>query len=155
MQVGRKSRAPEPAPVEAACSSSSSSSCSSLESEGEEATHEENALEPWVTWLQRATGISEDLARKFGVSDWVEEQRRRKWRLAGHTIRRDDDRWSWKLITWMPNAGWRSVGLPVKRWRDDIADHVAKCYSVHDQQLWQCIAQDRDKWHRLEHNLVQ
>ena len=56
--------------------------------------NEETQVETWVEWIQRATGKAVHEARKANVADWVEEQRKRKWRWAGHVIRRADGRWS-------------------------------------------------------------
>eukprot|EP00973_Karenia_brevis_P085151 11818440-Karenia_brevis.AAC.1 len=92
------------------CTGSTNASLSSELTSGD--TENEQELEPWIVWLRRATGISESLAQQYGVCDWVEEQKRRKWRLAGHTARRDDARWSWKLLSWLPAEGKRSLGRP-------------------------------------------
>eukprot|EP00973_Karenia_brevis_P002922 398683-Karenia_brevis.AAC.1 len=48
--------------------------------------------ESWHEWICRATHVSEAAAAKFNVTDWVREQRIRKFNLAGHTARRHDGR---------------------------------------------------------------
>ena len=112
---------------------------------------EAELLEPFVDWLRRATHISEDLAQKQHVQDWVAGQRARKWRLAGHTARRTDGRWSTKLLFWTP-AGYRNRGRPVTRWADELCDFVAKVYG--DGADWRAIAQDRATWNALEEDFV-
>ena len=82
--------------------------------------HTSDGVEPWMEWIQRVTGIAEHEARKAKVPDWVEEQRRRKWRWAGHLMRRSDGRWSTKILQWAPVTGQRSVGHPARRWADCI-----------------------------------
>jgi len=94
-------------------SSTSSASVMPDTDEELEAETEEETLEPFIDWLKRATHISEELAHKHGLQDWVDAQRSRKWRLAGHIARRTDGRWSTKLLTWSP-TGHRSQGHPMK-----------------------------------------
>ena len=76
---------------------------------------EDDMEESWVEWMKRTTG-----ALKEDIDEWVAAQRRRKWRWAGHTARRDDGRWSTKILDWLPENGRRKVGHPVKKWTDDL-----------------------------------
>jgi hypothetical protein len=76
--------------------------------------------ETWVQWIQRCTRIAEDQLEKASIDDWVVTQRRRKWRLAGHTARRDDNRWSETLLGWEPPCSNRGRGHPCKRWTSDL-----------------------------------
>eukprot|EP00973_Karenia_brevis_P059694 8309832-Karenia_brevis.AAC.1 len=102
--------------------------------------------ESWQDWICRATHISLEVANKFRITDWVREQRARRWNLAGHTSRREDGRWSTKLLTWGPQ-GCRAVGHPVTRWRDAIKDfHTAACGWMIP---WQESASKRDWWKQL------
>ena len=112
---------------------------------------DEELLEPFVDWLRRATHISEELAKKEGVQDWTAGQRARKWRLAGHTARRSDGRWSSKLLFWTP-AGSRNRGRPVTRWGDELCSFVSRVYG--DGTDWRAIAQDRETWKALEEDFV-
>ena len=48
---------------------------------------------------------------KVGMSDWVEEQSKRKWKWCGHTMR----------LLWMPDHGHRNRGHRFTRWCDSIA----------------------------------
>ena len=84
-------------------------------------------------------------SKKAGVVDWVEEQRRRKWRWAGHVVRREDGRWSKRLLTWEPAMGRRSWGRPVLRWADALSQFAkAKKFN------WLEAAKDRGNWGALE-----
>ena len=52
--------------------------------------------------------------------DWVAEQRRRKWRWAGHADRRLCGRWSNRFFQWLPHSGERRRGWPLTRWEDRL-----------------------------------
>ena len=64
----------------------------------------------WVEWLKRTTGIVEKQLKAAGLDDWVVSQRKRKWAFAGHVARREDGRWSQKVLQWEPSDGCRSRG---------------------------------------------
>ena len=72
---------------------------------------------------------------------WVEEQRRRKWRWAGHVSRRDDGRWSRRLLDWGPLGGRRSWGRPLLRWEDALC-HFARTKG----ETWSKAGRDKVKW---------
>ena len=98
-------------------------------------------LESWTEWIQRVTTLAVDAARKAGVVDWVEEQRRRKGRWAGDVSRRDDGRWSRRLLDWEPLGGRRSWGRPLIRWEDALC-HFAKTKG----ETWSKVGRDKLKW---------
>ena len=87
--------------------------------------------------------------RKARVEDWVTEHRRRKWRWAGHVVRREDRRWATRLLDWEPTGGVRAVGRPVARWEDVIAKFMKDAAVP-----WRELARDRDKWSSLEADFV-
>eukprot|EP00973_Karenia_brevis_P087707 12163856-Karenia_brevis.AAC.1 len=64
--------------------------------------------------------MAEDAAEKWKITDWVTEQRTRKWMWAGRVLRRTDARWKNKMVEWRPTDGYRDVGHPKKRWLDSI-----------------------------------
>ena len=133
-------------------SSSTTSSATKEKSTGsddEEEAEEEEEEESWVDWITRATHLAADAARKAGVVDWVEEQRRRKWRWAGHVARREDGRWSRSILDWEPVGGRRSWGRPVLRWEDPLSK-FAKSKDVN----WHRAAQDRGQWGIWEDEFV-
>ena len=78
---------------------------------------EDECLEPWVDWMRRVTHEALDAMEKLGLADWVEVHRRRLWRWAGHVARREDGRWTTKLLTWIP-VGTRAQAHPMTRWND-------------------------------------
>ena len=103
-------------------------------------------LEPWSVWCQRVTHEAVEAMHKVGISDWVEERRRRLWRWAGHAARRLDGRWTNKVLHWHP-LGSRARGRPMTRWEDPILRFVSgtmgqKC----DTADWTDVAQDREVW---------
>ena len=142
------------------CSSSNSDSCPSERAGGgaedhegqqEEADAEEEGEgegeggETWVQWMIRTAGLADVALRRAKVADWVEEQKRLKWRWAGHVARREDGRWSRRLLDWAPTKGGRRVGRPARRWEDDLSAY---------KQNWRELAQDRDVWAGLEDQFV-
>ena len=126
VHVGRRVK---PATVTSDCSSSSSNSQCPESSEEE--------TETFVEWMERATKISEGHVRAAGVLDWVEAQRRFKYRLAGHLARREDGRWSTKVSRWVPIGGRRGVGQPKSRRADDCDDFDGSWYDMaHCSLVW-------------------
>ena len=105
----------------------------------------EKIEETWIEWVKRTTREAEGAGRKANVVDWVEEQRRRKWRWAGHVARRADLRWSKAMLDWEPVAGERRWGRPITRWEDSLV-RFAKSQGVD----WRQCAQDRERWSSLE-----
>eukprot|EP00973_Karenia_brevis_P061587 8564345-Karenia_brevis.AAC.1 len=75
-------------------------------------------LENWVDWLRRTTAIAEGQLHQVVLDDWVRAQRRRKYKFAGHVARREDGRWSTRMLNWTPQTGYRQIGRPRRRWRD-------------------------------------
>ena len=123
-------------------------SSDSDDSEADDDTNEELEVvdeATWVKWIVRVTDIAENEARKAKITDWAQEQRKRKWRWAGHVMRRVDGRWSRKVLERMPEAGCRKVGRPVKRWADSILEYLREggCES------WAEQAADRDTWEKM------
>ena len=48
--------------------------------------------EDWVTYIQRATRKSDELAEKCSITDWIVLYRQRKWRLAEKAANHTDNR---------------------------------------------------------------
>ena len=65
-----------------------------------------------------------DQLDKLQLDDWIASYRRREMRWAGHVLRRDDGRWSTKVLDWIPeiNAGshGRKQGRPCKKREQDF-----------------------------------
>ena len=116
------------------------------ETDGKKSNEDESSgsinEETWVEWIQRATYIAEVAAAKVKVTDWVGGQRKRKWGLAGHTMRREDGRWSRAVLDWRPQ-GTRKVGHPITRWTDSL-DSFADAWKFD----WKQKATNRVAWAR-------
>ena len=115
---------------------------------GEEGAGAEYNLETWMEWLQRTARLTDNCVSDGKVVDWVKEQRRRKWRWAGHVARRDDGRGTSWMISWEPVRGQRAPGRPVTRWEDALV------YFTQGKGRWTKLAQDRELWRALEDGFV-
>eukprot|EP00973_Karenia_brevis_P083396 11568113-Karenia_brevis.AAC.1 len=115
-------------------------------SSSEEESDDQQSDEDFGEFMRRCTEIAESAAKDAKVSDWVCEQRRRYFGLAGHTARRTDGRWSKKAMLWQPLDGSRLQGHPLKRWLDDV---VQFCRKEAPQENWIDIAANRDRWSQL------
>eukprot|EP00973_Karenia_brevis_P074681 10377940-Karenia_brevis.AAC.1 len=107
VQVGRRKLTPSHGSEVA----SDSASGEERESRGGETDDEEddNSLEPWVAWITRATHEAEAAAQKTHVRNWVSSQQLMKFKLAGHILRRTDERWSRQALMWEPRGVRRSA----------------------------------------------
>lgn len=109
--------------------------------------------ETWVDWIKRSTGIVQSQLEKASISDWIIGQRVRKWRLAGHTARRSDGRWSTAVLTWQPSGGCRNRGHPSKRWADPL-DAFFFERDGSPRNYWKSAARNRESWSTLEKEFV-
>lgn len=116
------------------------------------ATTQDDDLEDWVEWIKRATWAAEGAAKKARVTDWVEEQARRKFRWVGHVARRDDGRWNERLIHWCPN-GSRRRGHPKRKW-PDVLDAFFHHQVQATQGEWILYTGDRASWAALGDTFV-
>eukprot|EP00973_Karenia_brevis_P009257 1255515-Karenia_brevis.AAC.1 len=103
--------------------------------------------------MKRCTSLVESCLSELKLDDWVVEQRRRKWRLAGHTVRRTDGRWSTAMCEWTPTDGYRRRGHPVKRWDTDLDAFFASTQGL-TKRAWIVVAQNRKLWQNLENDFV-
>ena len=74
-----------------------------------EDANDEGAMthESWLEWIVRTTRLVENHSKNACLDDWVLAVRKKMCRWAGHTARRDDCRWSHKLLTLEPAEGHR------------------------------------------------
>ena len=108
--------------------------------------------ETWVEWLKRTAGVLDVEIKKGAVTDWVDEQKRRKWCWAGHLARRTDWRWTVRMLHWIPRGGTRWRGRPVTRWEDELGGFVREeGFTL----KWDKLAQDRDLWGSMEDKFAQ
>ena len=109
--------------------------------------YEESASpESWIDYIVQAAHFIESECEKAGMTAWLHEQRRRKWRWAGHAARFEDRRWTKLALDWIPD-GRRRQGRPTKRWEDDLIDFVS---TRHVGMRWDTLAKDRTAWKGLE-----
>jgi len=139
--------------VDEASSSDSEHAEPAEEDPSEECEETKLEQETWVQWIRRCTRIAEDQLGKASIDDWVVAQRRRKWRLAGHTARRDDHRWSETLLGWEPPHSNRGRGHPCKRWTSDLDAYFYHLDGT-PRWVWKAVALDRERWHALEERFV-
>jgi len=117
-----------------------------LVSNGGGGLQDEWERENWVEWIKRTTVEAESAMKKACVAEWVEEQRRRKWRMAGKVARCSDNRWTKQILEWKP-VGRRRPGRPNARWADQIANFVQeKLPDLDSKDDWFILAQDEDGW---------
>ena len=66
-------------------------------------------------------------------------------------MRRQDGRWSLKLLLWMPDNGYRNRGHPSTRWSDSIASFMSDALQE-EVDINDCIqiASCRELWAKLE-----
>ena len=117
--------------------------------EDDEEQDVEKQKETWVEWMVRTAGLVDGALQRAKVPDWVEEQKRRKWRWAGHVARREDGRWSRRLMDWVPTKGGRRIGRPAVRWEDDL-NKFGRAIGAD----WRMLAQDRGSWDAVEDRYV-
>ena len=129
-----------------------SSSSSSSVSTDDATVHDEpeEVLEPWVDWIQRVTREAEAQMEKANIKSWVELQRRRQHRWAGHVVRMSDGRWTQRILDWQPDPSTgRRQARPRKRWSDDLAAH-SEFVTGQTEICWRFQACDRDSWRALQ-----
>ena len=101
----------------------------------------------WADFIKAETHRVEKIFHSYGVTDWAQAYRRRKWRFAGKIARCGDKRWTYCVLLWTSNPGQgRGVGRPATRWQDDICK-----YGGED---WIEVAADEAFWRLLEDGYV-
>ena len=97
----------------------------------------------WPEYVQQVTHDVERIYEQHKGRTWVSEYRRRKWKFAGKTARSEDERWTLRVLEWVPGHGLgRSVGRPSTRWCDSIAKFCGG--------NWVELARDSVLWSSLE-----
>ena len=106
--------------------------------------------ETYLSWIHRTTEEAETLQQRYGFAEWVTEARRRKFKWAGHVSRREDGRWTRKILEWSV-LGSRKPGHPCTRWTDSIDEFFSTAvHAGSDQEFWITFATDREAWKTLE-----
>ena len=114
-------------------------------------------VEPWVDWIRRVTAEVEEWNAKLSIQPWLEIVRRKKHQWAGHLARRNDERWSLRVLDWTPEGGRRQGGTgrgrkqarPRKRWEDDLQKHVDR-YGGAEGVHWRLLTANRSGWKEME-----
>ena len=70
------------------------------------------------------------------------------WRWAGHLMRREDERWSKKVLAWIPTGVWKR-GHPKRRWEDAINDFMKAQMGCKTGE-WKLLTYDREEWKSWE-----
>ena len=72
--------------------------------------------ESWVEYMHRSAKQVDEFSAAHFMEDWTRQYRRKTWTFAGRTARREDQRWSTRMIKWLPFDGYgRSRGRPKTR----------------------------------------
>jgi len=79
----------------------------------------------------------ETIREKTEFIDIIQFTGTRKWKWAGHVIRREDQRWTTETTNWRPRDGKRNRGRQFTRWRDELG------------KGWERLARDRAEWRRI------
>jgi hypothetical protein len=114
-----------------------------------------HTVEEYVDWIKKATEKTNRLTTQFNVRDWVDEQRRRKWKWAGKVANRRDERWTHEILKWdPPNVKVR--GRPKTRWADEINLYLTTAVGYqHVGNDWTKVALNMKKWRVLEKDFVE
>ena len=83
------------------------------------------------TWIREQTKVTDVICRV----------KKLKWNWVGHLARRNDDRWTTKVLYWIPRDKKRPRKRPQSRWRDEIVKFVGA--------EWRRRAENRAGWKHL------
>lgn len=138
--------------TEDSSSSSESSSTGSETGDGEscDSGAGPDLEETWIAWLERTARAIDVQIQKGAVADWVVLQRARKWRWAGHVLRRKDGRWTRTILHWIPHGGERRRGRPATRWEDAL-----EAYAAENGGKWEVWAENNDVWKTWEKGFIE
>ena len=86
---------------------------------------DDTTIGDFSTWIRGTTHQLQDRMGNRQVTDWMQEQLKRKWKWAKDCARRTHNRWTTKLLNLTLEQN-RPRGRPCLRWSDDIQ----KCCEV-------------------------
>ena len=93
--------------------------------------------------------------QKLNIPEWVQEQRRQKWRWAGKMMRSTDEKWSKKVLDYTPDSR-RPRGHPKARWTEAL-DEICRKVLGEERQcqgIWSTMAQQEETWNLLENDFL-
>ena len=80
----------------------------------------------------------------IGIVKYISQM---KAKLAGHTARQKDNRWTIRTTDWTPRDMKRSRGRQARRWRDDLDQFFGK--------TWPQTARTRAEWSKVTEGYIQ
>jgi hypothetical protein len=105
--------------------------------------------ESFISWMSSTTADKiKGFIEEAKLKDWIVEQRKRKWEWAGHCARRDDNRWTRRMLDFQLKSQ-RPRGRPKARWQYDIMKFVEHIELVEKGETWIELSQSRDVWKSL------
>ena len=121
-------------------------------------TTEEDVLETWVDFIQRATRIAEETIAKHEIEEWTTLLWRRTWRWCHRVAQQPRDRWSHLVAHWRPDLddkrrGTRHQARPRKRWDDDI-QHFLRTHLATLDADWRDLARNPGAWRNMEQHYL-
>ena len=134
------------------------------EEDGDNETPEEDdrdLLEPWVEWIQRVTHNVENILKRLNIKAWVEQARKRKWRLAAELYSgRGDQKWTHLALQWNPQMHYdgirptarRAPARPNLRWTDELHNFVRD--NVRPERTWSEVCSNPEFWTTHESNFI-
>ena len=78
-------------------------------------------IEDWVAWVKRITAEAKEKMKINKIPFWSEVVDARKARWHSRIEDLDPRKWAKQACEWMP-IGFRRIGRPVKRWKEDKED---------------------------------
>ena len=96
-----------------------------------------------VTRLDRMR--SANIRRELDVESWSEVVERRQLSWYGHIKRMNDARYPARFYNWQPE-GRRPAGRPRRRWRDGVAEAIARRRMTLEEVEERGLYMDRSVW---------
>ena len=97
-----------------------------------------------IHWEQRVT--NQEVSRRTGINNIVDEVKKRRWRWLGHVLRMNKTRHPLAALRWAP-PGKRKRGRALGTWRRTMEEEMKVMGKTWNELSW--LAQDRDVWRRF------
>ena len=110
--------------------------------------------EDWLTWIQRATLKTLDIADKTKVRKWIAFHYKRKWMWGGHVARSSYHSWLHQVTTWHDSSwqssmlelgGHRALRPSTRRWMK-WEDPLRRFCASSGLPQWTVLACRREEW---------
>ena len=134
----------------------------SFQEEADEEIDATDKEEEWIDFIKRSTEEAEEHMKKHKIPCWIEVHKRTKWRTARRIITLPQKRWNKRVFEWQPGLDptlrtKRSVGIPKRRWEDDLNEftkteegHDKAQYELQNNNSWMNEIKDYQKWKENE-----